>query len=158
VPAGMGMGADSEGWAAKNRPENDTQGRAMNELLCPCGCAHQTIADCPCSTAAELRRKVMDLMAGADLSNDEGRQRAYDAVLAQFVKEYGQTVLATPKSQVSWLLPALAAVGGLGVLVVLGRRWMTHRAAVPAAPAAAAPQPGDDDYADKLDDELSRTD
>ena len=75
------------------------------------------------------------------------------------MKEYGQEVLATPKSQVSWLLPSLAVVGGLGVLVGLGRRWIIHRGATPpAAPAADAPSPEDDDYADRLDDELSRTD
>ncbi|HEY1555034.1 MAG TPA: cytochrome c-type biogenesis CcmF C-terminal domain-containing protein [Kofleriaceae bacterium] len=160
VPAGMGMTGENDGWAAKNRPENDTQARAMNELSCPCGCPHQTIYDCPCKTAADLRRKVMDLMSGTDLSTPEARQKAYDAVLAQFVTEYGQEVLSTPKSKVSWLLPSLAVVGALGVLVGFGRRWIVHS----HGPAAVAPtadsgaKPDDDDYADKLEDELSRTD
>jgi cytochrome c-type biogenesis protein CcmF len=159
VPAGMGMGGESAGWAAKNRPENDTQAHAMNEILCPCGCAHQTIYDCPCQTASDLRRKVMELMAGADMSTEDGRQRAYDAALAQFVKEYGGDVLSTPKSKVSWLLPSLAVVGGLGVLIGLGRKWMVvkHRDQLP--PGGKLGQPGEDEhYADKLDDELSHTD
>jgi cytochrome c-type biogenesis protein CcmF len=157
VPSGMGMGPSGEGWAAKNRPTNDTQSKAMGELLCPCGCARQSILDCECQTAADLRRVVIDELATADLSSDEGREKAYDGVLTKFVHEYGGNVLATPKSKFSWLLPSLAVVGGLGLLVGLGRRWV-HRGAGAAVNAPAVTAPEDDDYADKLDDELSRTD
>ena len=62
-------------------------------------------------------------------------------------------------------MPSIAAVGALGLLLVAGRRWMG--AATPPRPRLR-PQPlplpqkpttvaDDDDYADKLDDELSRT-
>jgi len=69
-------------------------------------------------------------------------------------------VLATPKSRFPWLLPVVAAVGGLGLLVFTGRRWVrkgredlaARRRVMAAAPAA------EDQYVDKLDDELSETD
>ncbi len=81
VPAGMGMGKSGGGYAAMNRPQNDTELRAMKELECPCGCARQSINDCDCATAAQLRAKVQAILAGADLSSDASRKAAYDQVL-----------------------------------------------------------------------------
>jgi cytochrome c-type biogenesis protein CcmF len=160
VPAGMGMGKAGGGYAAMNRPANDTEARAMKEVMCPCGCARQSIHDCDCATAAQLRAKVQGLLAGTDLSNDAARTKAYDSVLAVFTSEYGQKVLLTPKSDVSWLFPSLAAVGALGLLGFAGRRWIArgkHTGTQPVAMTAAA-SALDDEYADKLDDELAETD
>jgi cytochrome c-type biogenesis protein CcmF len=161
VPAGMGMGAAGGGYAAQNRPQNDTQEKAMKELRCPCSCANQNIFDCECATAADLRRVVVDMMATADMSTEQGREQAYDTVLAKFVRDYGGDVLATPRSKVPWLLPVFAGIGGLGLLLALGRRWVRragHQVGEPISPTAKPPvSDEDDEYADKLDDELSHT-
>ena len=171
VPAGMGMGNAGGGWAAQNRPPDEVSKKAMQELICPCGCARQDIFDCDCATAAQLRGKVIALIHSTDetgkplfdLTTEAGRQKAYDTVLAGFVKEYGgEQILATPRSQFSWALPLVAAVGGLTLLFVVGRRWVARGSASAAAGAGAAggaaSAPEDDEYADKLDDELARTD
>jgi cytochrome c-type biogenesis protein CcmF len=172
VTPGMGMGADGTGWAAMNRPRNGTEERAMKELICVCGgCKRETVFDCKCSSAAKMRRTVLDFLAQVDdkgqpmfdMKSAEGRDAAYSAVLDQFVKVYGgEHVLATPRSRASWLLPSLAVIGGLGLLVVAGRRWVGRGAAVAttvgAASAAAVPATEDEAYADKLDDELADTD
>jgi cytochrome c-type biogenesis protein CcmF len=161
VPAGMGMGNAGVGWAAQNRPQNDIESKAMKELLCPCGCARQSILECDCATAAKLRAKVQAIVAGEDLKTDAGKSRAYDAVLAAFRTEYGDDVLATPRSSASWLAPTLVVVAGLGVLGVLGRRWVKsaqRQAATKDAEAKAVAASAGDEYADKLDDELAETD
>ena len=161
VPAGMGMGKSGGGYAAMNRPTNDTQSRAMKEILCPCGCARQSIDDCDCATAADLRAKVIAQLTGVDLSNDDSRQKAYQAVLDDFTKDYGQKVLATPKSNVSWLFPSIAAIGGLGLILVVGRRFVARgaeHAALAPAKAVATSAHEDETYSDKLDDELADTD
>ncbi|HMG55072.1 MAG TPA: hypothetical protein VK601_16360, partial [Kofleriaceae bacterium] len=168
VQAGMGMGADSTGYAAMNRPTNATQERVMKELLCVCSCAREAVFDCKCGTAAQLRKRVMELVSDVDatgkpkydLSTPGGRDVAYDGVLDEFVKTYGgEQVLATPRTKFSWLLPSLAVVGGLGALVAAGRRWVGRGAkgAADHAPVALAATE-DDAYADKLDDELADTD
>ncbi|HEU4731210.1 MAG TPA: hypothetical protein VFT22_25125, partial [Kofleriaceae bacterium] len=129
----------------------------------------ESVFDCKCSTAAKLRREVMDYLGQVnekgqpvfDLKTAAGRDAAYEGVLQYFVKAYGgEQVLATPRTKFSWLLPSLAVIGGLGLLVVAGRRWVGRSAAVaPAASAGAATvSPEDDVYADKLDDELADTD
>jgi cytochrome c-type biogenesis protein CcmF len=168
VQAGMGMGADGTGYASMNRPTNSTDERAMKELLCVCGCKRESIFECKCATAAQLRKQITDYIGQVnaegqpmfDLKTDGGRAMAYDAVLDFFVKTYGgEQVLATPRTKFSWLLPSLAVVGGLGLLVVAGRRWVGRGSAVAATDGAAAkPATEDAVYADKLDDELADTD
>jgi cytochrome c-type biogenesis protein CcmH/NrfF len=158
IPAGMGMGNSNAGYATKNRPNNDTETRAMRELLCPCGCARQSILDCECGTAADLRGKVMAMMAGADLSSEAGRSHAYDAVLASFKHDYGESVFSTPRSDATWLFPALAALGGLGLLFIVGRRFVARSSAAAAAATSKPAVTEDETYADKLDDELADTD
>lgn len=163
VPAGMGMGKAGGGYAAKHRPTNDTQQRAMKELLCPCGCARQNLDECECATAADLRAKVIALLAGADLTSEASRKTAYQSVLDTFTREYGEKVLATPKSSVPWLFPSLAIVGGLGLLAVIGRRFIARGAAREQARAVSAPPQSETPedravYTDRLEDELAETD
>ncbi len=157
VPAGMGMGQAGGGWAAKNRPDTPTAEKAMKELICPCGCARQDIFHCDCQTAADLRAKVMAILADFDQNTPSGKSAGYKAVLDQFQKEYGEVVLATPKSRFPWLLPSIAAFGGLALVIVVGRRWVNKKPP-PGPPAADGTSAKDDDYADKLDDELAETD
>jgi cytochrome c-type biogenesis protein CcmH/NrfF len=127
------------------------------------GCQRENIFECKCATAAEARQRVLGLLANYDLKTDAGQKQAYDAVVATFIKEYGgEQVLATPRNKASWLFPALTVVGGLGLLFVVGRRWVGRgqaRVAMAAAGAPAGATPIEDEtYADKLDDELSETD
>ncbi len=173
------------GWTTQTMPTAqvdavaETAARAMKDLNCVCGgCTRLNIFDCDCGTASQLRKKIVELIAQTDnqgkpvfdLTTDDGRDQAYEAVVATFIAEYGgERVLVNPRSKVSWLFPSIAAVGALGVLLVAGRRWMGrgHATAAVTAAASAAATPSaaaksttvadDDDYADKLDDELSRT-
>jgi cytochrome c-type biogenesis protein CcmH/NrfF len=139
----------------------------MRELLCVCGCKRESVFDCKCASAAQLRRQVMDFLGQVDgqgkgmfdLKTAQGRDAAYDAVLDYFVKSYGgEQVLSTPRNNFSWLLPSLAVIGGFGLLVVAGRRWVGRGAAVAMTEGAAPVIAEDDAYADKLDDELADTD
>ena len=157
VAAGQGMGNSGGGYAAMNRPKNDTEQKAMKELACPCGCARESIFDCDCGTAAKLRDKVQKILATQDMSTPDGRDRGYDRVVAAFITDYGTQSHLTPQSATTWVLPTLAVVGALGLLFVGGRRWIA-RPAPATAPVAAVVSDADADYADKLDDELAGTD
>ncbi len=167
VKPGVGMGDSGVGWAAMNRPDSGTASSAMKELLCMCGCPRESIFDCKCQPASQSRGRVLAILHQTDasgkplydLTTDDGKERAYDAVLDDFITEYGEAVLATPRSKFSWLLPAIGAIGGLALLVVVGRGWVSRgRAHTAQAVAAATAAPEDAAYADKLDDELAKTD
>ncbi|MBA3391037.1 MAG: cytochrome c biogenesis protein CcsA [Deltaproteobacteria bacterium] len=166
VAPGMGMGDTSVGWASMNRPSNDAESDAMKELLCPCGCKREDIFLCKCQSAANLRGWVIQLVNAKDeqgkprfdLATKAGREQAYDHAIDEYVAKYGEQVLATPRSSFSWLLPSLGVIGGLGLLFVVGRRFIGRGRAEATALAAATPAVVDDIYADKLDDELAETD
>ncbi|HET9620009.1 MAG TPA: cytochrome c-type biogenesis CcmF C-terminal domain-containing protein [Kofleriaceae bacterium] len=172
VQGGLGMGADGIGYAAMNRPTSDLEAHAMKELICNCGCSRETVFECKCATAAQLRRQVMDYLGQVgpdgkpmfDMTTPAGQDAAYQAVLNFFVKEYGgEQVLASPRTKLSWLFPALGVLGGFGLIIFVGRRWLSRNAAVPPAAAGGAMAMGsggaeNDAYADKLDDELADVD
>jgi cytochrome c-type biogenesis protein CcmF len=165
VKPGMGMGDTSVGWASMNRPSNDTEAEAMKELLCPCGCKREDIFICKCQSAANLRGWVVELINERDeqgrprfdLSTKTGREAAYKHALDRYVAKYGEQTLATPRSKFSWLLPSLGVIGGLGLLFVVGRRFI-GRSREESATKADPATPVDDVYADKLDDALAETD
>jgi len=167
VKPGGGMGDDGIGWAAKNRPTHDTAEKAMKELLCVCGCPRESIYDCKCKTASDLRAQVQAFIDQRDatgkpmfdLTTADGRKKAYDAVLADFVSVYGgEQVLATPRSKFSWLFPSLAVMGGLSLIFVVGRRMVGRGKATQKEQAEKKPATEDEAYADKLDDELAGVD
>jgi cytochrome c-type biogenesis protein CcmF len=164
---GTGMGDTSVGWASMNRPNTDLEADAMKELHCPCGgCTRESLYICKCQQAANLRAWVMELInerdpngkARFDLTSKDGREAAYNYALDQYVAQYGTQYLATPSSSASWLFPSLGVIGGLGLLFVVGRRFVGRRGESVATANPAATSPADDAYADKLDDELAASD
>ena len=167
TPSGRGMGDAGAGYAAMHRPNTGIAEKASKEILCHCGCPRESVFDCKCATAADLRREIMSFIDQRDgggkrtfdLNSQDGREKAYDAVLNRFAAEYGEQVLATPRSKITWLLPSLAIVGGLGLIFIVGRRFIGRgRAEAAATPQATTVSEADEKFADKLDDELADTD
>jgi cytochrome c-type biogenesis protein CcmH/NrfF len=165
VTAGGGMGEGGVGYPAMNRPRNATEKKAMQELRCMCNCPKESIFDCKCGWAAKLRGQIQELLATTgpsgkplyDMETEGGRDKAYQDVLNWYVGKYGTGALLTPQSSAIWIVSALGIVGGLGLLFVVGRRYVGRGRAVAAESAPASTVVEDDDYADKLDDELAKT-
>jgi len=159
---------DGAGYAFRFRPEElkspaavQLAERLMRQLVCLCGgCQRETLYDCKCAFAAQEREVVLRMLADRDLASDGKRSAAYDEVVAAFIRKYGgEKVLVEPRNQAAWILPYVAILGGLGLLFTFGRRWVRRgRAAEAAAPVAPAAVDDDDEYADKLDDELRDVD
>jgi len=154
---GPGMG-DGEGHAHKFRPRNDTEANIMKELICMCGgCQRETVFECKCGYAANEREKVQQRINGYNLTTVAGREQAKNEVIESFVKEYGnEQVLATPRNKAAWMVPVLAAVGGLGLLVFVARSWVLRgrQELIDNKPTVVE----DESYAEKLDDELANVD
>jgi cytochrome c-type biogenesis protein CcmF len=149
---------DGAGYAQLYRPANSVEADLMKELVCMCGgCQRESLFGCKCAEAADGRRRVQELMAdfkSRGMSDDE----ASKSVIKAFVREYGgEDVLSTPSSKMSWLLPSVAVIGGLGLLLAVGYRWVARgkQGLAAAGPVTAAE---DDTYAERLDDELRDTD
>lgn len=82
-------------------------------LRCPV-CQGLSVADSPSTTAREMRRQIEALLTDG-LSEAE--------VEAHFAARYGDWILLSPRAQVAWITPVLAAiVGVLGLGLFLLRR------------------------------------
>jgi cytochrome c-type biogenesis protein CcmF len=132
--------------------KSDLQRRLEGEIICMCGsCVRSTLANCQmrpaCHGHTEQTALIRKLAA-------EGKD--HDAILATFVREYGQHVRDipedTPFNRLAWLFPYLLAGAGLIVIVLNARRWSRPGDQSPLA-AAAGPAP-DAAMDARLDDEL----
>jgi cytochrome c-type biogenesis protein CcmH len=138
-------------------------------LLAPAGALAAT---CPKTSLSDIEDEVMCLQCGVPLNLSEDapsakRERAFiqsrvdrceskQQIKDELVAQFGDGVLAEPKSSTAWLIPAIAfAAGALGV--ALGARRWRRRRVTPAAPGAAGPALDADDSA-RLDADIERYD
>src|SRR5690606_22481648 len=91
--------------------------RLASELRCPV-CQGLSIGASPTPQAAEMREIIVDQLR-AGRTDEEIRQ--------YFVDRYGEFILLQPRARgfnlIVYLLPWLAVAGGLGLIVLLVRRW-----------------------------------
>jgi len=162
---------DGTGHAHICRPEEWKQdpklaSQLMHELVCLCGgCKRESLHQCKCHWARQDRCKVLKLLAKHDVEKPE--ISAYKYVINAFMAmsdgrggTYGKRVLSTPDSSLSWLFPFAALGGGLALMFGVGRRWV-RRGQVQMGNelgSDATMTEADEEYADRLDDELRDTD
>jgi cytochrome c-type biogenesis protein CcmH/NrfF len=109
---------------------------------------------------------VLAMLARHDLLDAAQRKAAYDEVVAWYTARFGgEHALIVPEKeksgQVGWMVPVVMVVAGLGLLYAIGRRWVVRGRRAMAerrSAVAAAEAPENEDYADRLDDELRETD
>ncbi|HEV2439541.1 MAG TPA: cytochrome c-type biogenesis protein CcmH [bacterium] len=107
-----------------------------SQLMCPV-CSGQTVAESDSAVARQMRDVIRAKLQAGETP---------DAILAFFVGQFGESVLAEPPRRglplLLYLGPAAGAVGGLAIAVLCIRRWTGRpgRAAenVPPLPAGAA--------------------
>ena len=141
VPAGMGMGAAGGGYAAKNRPDErhrveGDEGAALPVRLRAPEHPRVRLRD---RRGARARRSHGDHGRDAQASIDRRRQAASRRTTRCSTRssaDYGEHVLATPRSKASWLA-AVARRGRRSRALVIVRAALDHAAARP--PPSAAP-------------------
>jgi cytochrome c-type biogenesis protein CcmH len=91
--------------------------RVAAQLRCPV-CQGLSLADSPSELALEMKDVVREQLAAG---------RTTDEVKAYFVAKYGEWILLEPPRRgvnlLAYALPAMALVGGLGVIWLALRRW-----------------------------------
>jgi cytochrome c-type biogenesis protein CcmH/NrfF len=132
--------------------EQQLQRQLESELICLCGssgCVRATLVNCPmrpaCHGHTEQRARIRELIADG---------KTHDEIIAVFVQEHGQAVLAVPEdrgfNRLAWALPYVLAGAGLITIIVNARRW-SHRPSTARAEAMGTTDPALDA---RLDDEL----
>jgi cytochrome c-type biogenesis protein CcmH len=104
---------------ASQPPDIEEQTRAIAaELRCPV-CQNLSVADSPSELAQQMRALVKEQL-------EQGKNP--EEVKAFFVSKYGDWVLLAPPAKgfslVLWVVPYVAALLGLGLVVLAMRRWV----------------------------------
>lgn len=104
---------------AQEQPEQ-LQARTFEiaeQLRCPV-CVSESVAQSSSPTSIEMRQIIQEQL-------EQGRSEA--EILAFFQDRYGDWILLEPPKRglhlLVWLLPAVAALAGLGMLAYYLRRW-----------------------------------
>jgi cytochrome c-type biogenesis protein CcmH/NrfF len=107
-------------------------------------CPGVTLHDCPSAAAVELRTKIQSWI-------EDGASE--QAVLDRLEQEYSTTINAAPAPDGTgiwaYVLPAVALIGGLGLVVLLVRRWTDKGGGTPPS------RPLTRDERTRLESELS---
>jgi cytochrome c-type biogenesis protein CcmF len=149
LPAAVQAQDGTPGRVSKTALHREVEG----QIICMCGspgCVRATLENCPMRPACHGHSAQL---ASLQKYIDEGKN--HDAILAEFVREYGGAVLAVPSNSgfnsLAWVLPYLLAGFGLVALVLTARRWSARPA---AAGAGGADVTLDSALDARLDDEL----
>jgi cytochrome c-type biogenesis protein CcmH len=120
---------------AARRASTDTALAALTrsvaaQLRCPV-CQGLSLADSPSELALEMKDVVRDQLAAG---------RTPDEVKAYFVAKYGEWILLEPPRRgvnlLAYALPAVALIGGLGVIWLALRRWTSGAPAADELPVS----------------------
>ena len=117
--------------ASPARAQQTERAKSIGErMLCMCGC-NQVLTQCNhvgCSSLAAMTTELDQRVA---------RNESDDLTLQAFVQEYGEKVLAAPRTQgfglTAWVMPILVVLVGLMVIWFVLGRWRRQAIAAPAA-------------------------
>jgi cytochrome c-type biogenesis protein CcmF len=123
-------------------------------LLCQCGCARLPLSGCVCAEAEQTRAEIRSrLHAGV----------TPEVIMADYVSAHGAGSLTVPPNKGAmraiYVVPGALAVGGLGLVFAVVRRWKRRGDADAPAAAKKGDKPqAPDEYDAKLDEELKKLD
>jgi len=125
--------------------------KATSMILCDCGCHPQSVHDCACGRASEMRREIHDVMSAQCLTGE--------ALIALYVEEHGDQIRIAPTAAgfniVAWVGPSAALIGATLLVFLMLRRWIGRRETTDdEAPRPVAPV--DERYRDRLRDALEK--
>ena len=143
--AAPGVGAQEDTPAVSDDEVNEI----ASQMFCPV-CENVPLDVCPTQACLQWRETIRTMLA-------EGKTEG--EIKAHFVQQYGDRVLAEPpRTGFNWLVyivpPAALAVGAY---ILFTRMQLWNRAAPdPAEVEPETPDPGDEDYIRRLEEELER--
>ena len=117
---------------------------AATTLLCDCGCNPQSIKECACGRAEELR---------VALAKDASAGQSGEEIVAAYVAKHGQKILVSPPASgfnlIAWTGPAVGVLAATVMIALMLSRWRRASAALPQD-VAPPPSPEDDAYLSRL--------
>ncbi len=138
----------------------DDYNEVIQTIRCDCGCHPQSVEDCACGRAAEMREIIAGLVEGSGGQEPLSAQ----AVIARYVAEHGEQIRISPSATgfnlVAWLGPLIGLVLGLVAAISLVRYLARGSGTLVAdgVVETVSPIALDDPYREKLDRQLKEMD
>ena len=109
---------------------------AASQVLCYCGCSRQTVRDCTCGVAFDLRDAFEKRLAAGESA---------EGIVAAYLAEHGEQARDVPPKKginlIAWFGPGIAiGVAGIGTMILIfvwSRRKPPETASTGIAPTAA---------------------
>ena len=121
---------------------------AARMILCDCGCSPQSVHDCACGRAAEMRTEIASAIRGGKTGTE---------VVDGYVARHGEKIRICPTASgfnlLAWLGPGVALLVGAAASVLVLRRWK-HTSAKRDEVSRAAPLAADDPYVLRVQEHL----
>ncbi len=118
-------------------------------LYCPL-CVGQRLDSCEIPLCQDMKREIAQMLA-------EGRTP--EEIRAYFVEQYGPVVLGEPPRKginwLAWVIPIIALIGAAVYVFLRIREWSKPPATAAVTPSAP-PTPEEDEYAARVERELSQ--
>jgi len=134
-------------------PTDNDVNQVAKKLYCPV-CPNTPLDVCETKACQDWRAQIRDQLAAG---------WSEQAILDYFVAQYGERVLAEPQrggfTSLVWLLPVIAAVGGLAAVIEVVRRWKgsLSRAGPPSSPTPPSLLEVDPEVLARIEKELQKT-
>lgn len=126
---------------------------AAETILCDCGCHPQSVYDCECGRAAEMRAEIADHIRGGKTGTE---------VVDFYVARFGEQIRIAPEARgfnlIAWLGPGIAFLLAGAAVVWLLRRWRIRQPAGAGEPGAADVSAADEAYVSRLRNALEEYD
>ncbi|QIU89235.1 cytochrome c-type biogenesis protein [Yokenella regensburgei] len=103
-------------YAFKNEAQEQQFRQLTGQLRCP-KCQNNSIADSNSMIAADMRKKVWQLM-----QEGQSNQQIIDYMVARYGNFVTYEPPVTPSTIILWQLPSLFVLGGVAVVIRLSRR------------------------------------
>jgi len=143
------MAAAAFAQTAAEKPGVDVR-RVGAHLQCQCGCP-DSVATCnmlECGFSKPAKERIAKLQA-AGMSDQ--------AIIAAFVKDYGQSIYLADPNAFGWVVPYCAVGLGLGVILLFLRKYRKVQATAAVGPVDID-DPALEKYKDQIENDLSKLD
>ena len=128
-------------------PTDDDVNKIAKKLFCPV-CENTPLDVCPTEACRQWREQIRQMLI-------EGKTE--DEIIQYFIDTYGARASGDPPNKIaSYLIPVTAILLGTALLLRALQMWKKPKAAESTVPAGEAKQVHQDEYFNKLEDELKK--
>jgi cytochrome c-type biogenesis protein CcmH len=143
----LAMSLHSSATAQGPIPTDDEVNKIAKKLFCPV-CENTPLDVCPTEACRQWREQIREMLSDG---------KTEEEIIQYFIDTYGVRASGDPPNKIaSYLIPVLAILLGTGFLLRALQMWKTPKGAASAVPAEEAKRVHQDEYFNRIEEELKK--